>query len=71
VGALLRRRADPNIRNNLGFSPLMMAAREGQSETAQVLIEGGADRRLRNKRRETASDIAATTGHEAVSRLLE
>ena len=71
VRSLLQRRADPNVRNGRGFSPLMMAAREGRTDIAQTLIESGADRHLKNKRRETAAEIAAVAGHEAISKLLE
>jgi len=38
---------------------------------AKALIEAGADRGLRNKKRQTAADVAAATGNSAVVQLFE
>ena len=71
VRELLRRKVDPNVRNGQGVSPLMMAAYEGRTQIASTLVEAGADKRLRNKRRETAAEIALVSGHREVAKLLE
>jgi len=42
LAALLERGADPNIEDAAGLTPLDVAALTGETETAQLLIEGGA-----------------------------
>jgi ankyrin repeat protein len=49
----------------------MIAAFEGHTEITRTLVEAGADKRLRNKRRETAADIAVAAGHLDIAKLLE
>jgi ankyrin repeat protein len=49
----------------------MMAVRSGHVELVNRLINAGADRRLRNKKRETAGDIAATVGNTAIAQILK
>jgi len=50
VKRLLNARANPNFRDNrpktLGFTPLMLAARQGHHEVVAVLLAGGADAAL-------------------------
>jgi ankyrin repeat protein len=48
----------------------MIAARAGQTEVVKTLIDAGADRNLRNKKRETASDIATALGHADIVQML-
>jgi len=43
VRVLLSRDADPTIETTPGFTPLMVAARNGDTEMADVLIEAGVD----------------------------
>ena len=62
--ALLKAGANPNIRNNQGYTALMIAC-------AEALIDAGAERGLRNKKRQTAADIAAVSGHAAITELLK
>ena len=50
-------------RNAFGNTALMIAASEGQAATAQALLAAGADRGLRNKKREKAFDVASAAGH--------
>lgn len=59
VEEALDRGADPNARDALGVSALMTAARQGHAEIVTALLAKGADPRLRNKKRETAHDLAA------------
>jgi ankyrin repeat protein len=40
------------------YTPLMMAAREGQESTVQVLLDAGADATLKNTESLTAAQIA-------------
>jgi len=49
----------------------MIACAEGHVEAAKALIDAGADRGLRNKKRQTAADIAAVSGHAAITELLK
>src|SRR5262249_11905782 len=60
----LKAGAHPNIRNNQGYTALMIAC-------AEALIDAGAERGLRNKKRQTAADIAAVSGHAAITELLK
>lgn len=58
-------------RNRHGMSALMLAAEAGAESVVAVLLEAGADRNLRNSRREMASDIAAAAGHERLAKTLK
>jgi ankyrin repeat protein len=49
----------------------MLASAAGHGEVVKALLEAGADRGLRNKRRQTAVDIATVTGQSAVVELLK
>jgi ankyrin repeat protein len=49
----------------------MIAARAGYAEVVTALINAGADRSLRNKKRETAGDIAAALGHTNIAQMLK
>jgi ankyrin repeat protein len=48
------------------FTPLMMAAREGHDSTALLLIEQGADPKLKNSEGLTAAQIAERAGRQHV-----
>jgi ankyrin repeat protein len=48
----------------------MVACAEGHAEAAKVLIDAGTDRGLRNKKRQTAADIAAASGNARLVDLL-
>ena len=43
VKALIREKADPNIVNDMGFTPLIYAAMEGHEVVVSTLIEYGAE----------------------------
>jgi ankyrin repeat protein len=45
VRALLEGGANPNIADDFGLTPLLVAARDGQVETARLLLQHGADTR--------------------------
>jgi ankyrin repeat protein len=71
VRALLNRRVDLNLRNNTGFTALMIATHEARLDVVQALLEFGANTRLRNKRRETAVDIAQYVGDQRIAQVLQ
>lgn len=60
-----------NSKNNHGDTALMVAASAGMSNVVRLLIDAGADRNLRNKKRKTAADIAAATGHLVIAQMLK
>lgn len=59
-----------NLRNDKGDSLLMLAAYNGQAETARVILEAGGAPELANDRGQTPLAGAAFKGDEAVVRLL-
>ena len=70
VNFLLRRGADPNARQHLGYTPLHAAAQNGDASTVDALLAAGADPKLRTDEGRTAADYATTAGHtEIVKRL--
>jgi uncharacterized protein len=70
VNALLHAGADPNVRQNGGFTPLHAAAHRDDVELARALLAHGADPELATDDGRTAADIAAGDGSDRVSALL-
>jgi uncharacterized protein len=70
VKMLLDHGADPNVREQGGFTPLHAAAQNGDVETIRALLLGGADLSLKSEDGKTALDIAMDIGHEQASALL-
>ena len=66
----LRRGADPDARDAVGWTPLMLAASRGRVDTCHLLFEEGADPELRDASGRTALSIASAAGHVAIVRLL-
>lgn len=62
---LLERGANPNSRQQLGFTPLHGAASHGDIEMAKLLIEHGADRDARTDDGKDAAAIAEKYAHPA------
>ena len=60
---------DVDITSGSG-TPLMVAAHDGKLETANILLEFGADPGIRNAEGLTPSEIARAQGHEEVATLL-
>ena len=58
VGILLRHGADPNVRNNWGFTPLHKAVSRGNLEIVQLLVDAGGNPTLKNIRGETPLHFA-------------
>jgi ankyrin repeat protein len=64
---LLERGADPNARQQVGYTPLMGAASAGHEGLVRMLLAAGADPRLTNDEGKTAADIAREHGHDALA----
>jgi uncharacterized protein len=64
---LLKRGANANLRNNTGYSALILAAEEGQIDIVGARLSTGADRTLTNKKREAASEGALASGHPEIA----
>jgi uncharacterized protein len=62
--------AKVNDRNKSGTSALMTAASFGHKRVVAALLENGADRSLRNGRREMARDLALAAGHRDLAKAL-
>ncbi|KAI9125791.1 hypothetical protein K1719_003209 [Acacia pycnantha] len=62
VHKLLKRGSDVNAFDHNGHTPLMLAAREGQSEMCKLLISFGAKCDIENERQETALSLARNKG---------
>jgi ankyrin repeat protein len=49
----------------------MIASYEGRADIVKALLNAGADRTLRNKKRDTAVDVATASGHAEIVQLLK
>lgn len=67
---LLRARADPNIRNSFGSTPLHYACYGGHRECVRVLLDNGADASIRDELGRTPRDDAQLRAHAQVLELL-
>lgn len=70
VKLLLDLGADPNVREQGGFTPLHAAAQNDDANTIRILLLGGADLTLKSQDGKTALDIAMDAGHEKAAALL-
>jgi ankyrin repeat protein len=60
---LLQHKAQVNLANLTGFTPLHHAAEHGSLAAARVLLAGGADAKASNAGGETPRAVALRTGH--------
>jgi uncharacterized protein len=71
VAWLLDHGAALDARSPNGTTPLMMAARYGNEQSAELLLAKRADTEARNERGLTAADFARAVGREALAKRLE
>lgn len=67
---LLEAGADPDARQQIGFTPLMSAALHGHAELAELLLAYGADPALRAEDGRSARDLALEGGFEELAERL-
>jgi ankyrin repeat protein len=70
VRLLLERGANPNVRQQGGWTPLHAAAQNGDAEMVRDLIEHHADPKARNDDGKTPADFAAEKGHVDIAAML-
>lgn len=70
VQLLVDKDIDPNLQDVEGNTALMLAARSGAAEIAQILLTNGARVYSRNRFGETALMLAAFNGHERIVDML-
>ncbi len=68
---LLEHGADPNARQQDGFTPLQEAAHNGQEEMVRLLLEYGAEPTVASEDGRTALDYAKENGNQKVVELLQ
>jgi len=66
VNLLLKAKANPDIPDHLGFTPLIVAANKGFTEIANALIRAGANLNLRNNAGMTALIVAVYGGNNDI-----
>ena len=71
VKLLLDRGAQIDAASPNRSTPLMMAARYGPEESAELLVARGAGRELRNDKAMTAADFARSAGRDSLGKVLE
>lgn len=71
VTLLLDRGADPNARQQVGYTPLMAAAGAGRDDIVSLLLSRGADPALVSDDAKTAASLAREHGHTALADRLE
>jgi ankyrin repeat protein len=71
VELLLKHGADPNIREQGGYTPLHAAAQNGDDTMIRTLLYGGADLLARSDDGKTPLELAREAGHIEAVKLLE
>jgi len=71
VKMLLENRADPNVREQGGYTPLHAAAQNGDEGMIRTLLYGGADLNVKSNDGKTPIDLAKEAGHTKTVTLLE
>lgn len=71
VEALVAARADPNVAQRHGYTPLLGAAENGDEETAELLLRAGADAAAKLDDGRSAGDLARAGGHDKLAARLD
>jgi ankyrin repeat protein len=71
VMLLLNNGADPNVREQGGYTPLHAAAQNGDTQMIRTLLFNGADLTIQAKDGKKPIDIAADSGHKDAATLLK
>ena len=71
VGWLIDRGAALDARSPNGTTPLMMADRYGNPDSADLLLAKGADAKLRNEKNLSAADFARLAGRDKLGEKLD
>ena len=71
VELLLKYKADPNVREQGGYTPLHAAAQNGDKATIRALLYGGADLTLKSDDGKVPLDLALEAGHTEAAKLLQ
>ena len=67
----LEKGANPNTPDKKGDTPLMLAVWNDQAETVKILLQAGAKTELKNKKNQTALDIAKELEYQEIEALLK
>lgn len=70
VAALLKKNANPNAKNDLDAFPLCGAAYYGRREICELLLDAGADSKMKWDGK-TSAEYAAIGGHEELAAFLD
>ena len=71
VELLLKHKADPNVREQGGYTPLHAAAQNGDRNMIGTLLYGGADLGIRAEDGKLPIDLALEKGHTEAAKLLQ
>ncbi|WP_223302307.1 ankyrin repeat domain-containing protein [Flavobacterium branchiophilum] len=71
VEVLLKNKANPNLTDTKGMTPLMYAVQNNNSQMVSILLDYKADKSLVNSENKTAFEYATTLGNEQILKLLK
>jgi uncharacterized protein len=71
VDLLLKHKAEPNVREQGGYTPLHAAAQNGDRETIRALLYGGADLTLQSEDGKLPLDLALEEGYTEAAKILQ
>ena len=71
VELLLNAGADVNARNNQNMTPLHLSAMFGEAEDVKILLERGVRTDVKNKRGNTAAEVARWRGYPDIADMID